>query len=173
MTREELADKRAKLEPRIKPFLLDRIRKQPTPCALLLGPTGVGKTSAMRWLALAVGPRAYEIRASRLGSAPGRHPLGGGDAAEIVRARSARVLCLDDVGTEEERYIGIIQEVIDYRYSEGLATITTSGLRQEELAERLGAAYTRRLVEQHVLHKGKELPLLFVDLFQDRALQRN
>jgi DNA replication protein DnaC len=170
MTREELAAGRAELEPRIKPFLLDRIRRQPTPCAILLGPTGVGKTSAMRWIALAVGPRAYEIRASRLGSAPRRHPLGEGDAPEIVRARSARVLCLDDVGTEEERDIGTLQEVIDHRYIAGLATIVTTGLRQKELSEHLGAAYVRRLLEQHVIHGGRELPLLFVDLFQ--ALQR-
>jgi DNA replication protein DnaC len=173
VTRDELAASRAKLEPRIKPFVLERIRKQPTPCAVLLGPTGVGKTSAMRWLALAVGPLAYEIRASRLGNAPRRHGLGEGDAPEIVRARSARVLCLDDLGTEEERDVGTLQEVIDHRYSEGLATITTTGLKQTELTEHLGAAYVRRLVEQHVVHKGKELPVLVLDLFHDRPSLRS
>lgn len=160
-----LQRERAALErrPGVRP-IVDRLRQTQTPCGLLLGPTGTGKTTAMDWVA--VRWPGYFIHARELASSERRHGLGEGYPPELRRARECRVLYLDDVGSEEQRDLGTLQELLDHRYRHGLAMFATSGLRSDELKAHLGAAYMRRLVDQHVKRDEGEWPVAFVDLFQ-------
>lgn len=162
---EALHGERAALErrPGVRP-IVERLRQAQTPCGLLLGPTGTGKTTAMDWVA--VRWPGYFIHARELASSERRHGLGEGYPPELRRAREARVLYLDDVGSEEQRDLGTLQELLDHRYRNGLAMFATSGLRSDELKAHLGAAYVRRLVDQHVKRDDGEWPVAFVDLFQ-------
>lgn len=169
--REELRAKRAKLERRpIHPRLLQQLRATQTPCALLLGPTGTGKTTAMDWIALRW--RGHFAHAREIASAERRHGLGEGYPQALQRARETPVLYLDDVGAEEPRDLGTLQELIDYRYRHGLAIVATAGFSISDLNERLGKPYVRRLVDQHVRRfDDSEWPVLIVNLFQGQALR--
>jgi hypothetical protein len=162
--RAEIAHERAKLAPRIDRRLLTRIVAGRSPCSLLLGPTGTGKTSAMHWLKPEFGGAILHAR--ELGSCERRHGLGEGYPPEMHTMRSECVLYLDDIGAEEARDLGVIQYAIEYRYARGMATVASTGLGKNELSAHLGAAYVRRLVEQHVPRRsGGEWPVLVVDLF--------
>lgn len=170
---EHLAQARARviaarraLEPRIAPRLLSALRRQDTPCALLLGPTGCGKTSAAHWLRARFG--GVLIRASELGSSERRHALGKGYSPEIEQAHWCRLLIIDDLGTEDPRDISVLQSVIDMRYSSGRALVTTTGLTRAMLSERYDAPMVRRLHDQHVKRPdgGRDWPVLVVDLHE-------
>lgn len=167
----QIASARTALECRLNPRLVVSLNKARSPCALLIGPTGCGKTSGLHWLA--AGLPGYLVHARELGSSERRHGLGVGYPPELIRAREERVLYLDDLGAEEPRDTAALQFVIDYRYARGLATAATSGLSMVELRRHLGAAYVRRLVEQHVPRSsGGEWPVLFVDCFSLRLAER-
>jgi hypothetical protein len=167
---ERIRSERAQLERRMSPRLLARLRADQSPCGLLLGPSGEGKTAAMDWLR--VRWRGHFVHARQLASSERRHGLGEGYPPELGSARGTRVLYLDDVGAEEQRDLGTLQELLDYRYRNGLATFATSGLRSDELKAHLGAPYVRRLVDQHVKRgDDEEWPVLLVDLFQASALR--
>lgn len=155
--------KRAALAPRIEKRILAKLQARHSPCALLLGPTGCGKTSAALWLRVSL-PGEW-AHARDLGACERHHKLGEGTAPAFDRACSSRVLYLDDLGTEDVRDIGVLQHVLERRYASGLATCVTSGLTRPDLTNRYGAATMRRLAEQHVLRAdGTEWGLLFVDL---------
>ncbi|MEY4547638.1 MAG: hypothetical protein RL685_3833 [Pseudomonadota bacterium] len=158
---DRIKREQSELLPRIRhPKLAAELRE--TPCALLLGPTGAGKTSAARWAFARFA--GLWMAARDLGAAERRHPLGEGLPSVIRSALSTTTLYLDDLGTEEPRDLGTIQYVIDQRYASGRAIHATTGLTPEALSQYLGAAYVRRLVEQHVKRRdGSEFPLLFVD----------
>lgn len=171
---------RAALEPRICVRLLNAIQGRPTPCALLLGPSGAGKTSAAHWMLAGLRPLVQSaltgletdnprwlsrgpvehMRARDLASSSRRHGLGDGFAPEVMRARGASVLSIDDIGSEGSE-VAALQDVLDWRYEQGLPTIATSGLTKDQLLAHLGAAYLRRIVDQHVLRKdGAKFPVL-------------
>jgi hypothetical protein len=156
---------RRALEPRVRdPRLLAALRQTDTRCALLLGPTGVGKTSAARWARLRHG--GCWARAVDLGACERRHSLGQGKPALLHHAVDAPVLYLDDLGTEDARDLGVLQDVIDQRYSAHppRATFVTTGLTLDGLRSYLGAPSVRRLLEQHVPRPGGGMwPVLFVD----------
>ena len=87
-------------------------------------------------------------------------------SAYAFSSPSTWLLLLDDLGTEEERDVGVLQELIDHRYSEHVPTIVTSGMARRALSDHLGAPYVRRLMEQKVRRSdGEWHPLLFLDLF--------
>jgi len=161
--RARVERERESLLPRIRhPKLAAAVKLSDTRCALLLGPTGAGKTSAALW-AKARYPGLW-LHARELGAVERKHPLGEGDPPLLREASTAPTLYLDDLGTEDPRDLGVIQHVIDRRYAAGLATYATTGLTRADLANYLGAAYVRRLIEQHVRRKdGTELAVLFVD----------
>lgn len=155
--------KREALAPRIDKRILARLQARHSPCALLLGPTGCGKTSAAHWLRVSL-PGEW-AHARDLGACERHHKLGEGTPAAFDRACSARVLYLDDLGTEDIRDVGVIQHVLERRYASGLATCVTSGLTPPELSDRYGAPTMRRIADQHVLRAdATEWPILFVDL---------
>jgi hypothetical protein len=158
-----VVQQREQLWPRIRDAkLATRIRSVDSPCGLLIGPTGIGKTSAARWIGVRY--PGFWASAHELGAAERHHELGGGWAPLIRSAVDARHLYLDDLGTEESRDLSSLQYVIDQRYAAGRATFATTGLTRDDLATHLGAAYVRRLVEQHVKRRdGTEHAVLFVD----------
>jgi hypothetical protein len=132
-----------------------------TLCALFLGPTGCGKTSAAEWIM--VGRRCHLVRSRDLASASRRHGLGDGYPPEVERAREPRLVVIDDVGSEGPD-VTTLQDVLDHRYGLGYPTIVTTGLTVTELRAHLGAAYYRRIVDQHVLKSdGTEFRVLIVD----------
>lgn len=156
---------RQRLARRVDPIILARLEASPSPCGLFLGKTGTGKTSALRWLAAEW--RGYFVTSRELASSERRCGLGEGHSPEISRARDARVLYLDDIGAEDPRDLGTLQELLDYRYARSLPMVGTTGLTGAELQVHLGKAYVRRLVDQHVPRRdGSEWPVLLVDLFE-------
>lgn len=142
---------------------------------LICGPTGVGKTTAlvavtrrliadnvehpdpnrplagvdMRWV------RAADLPIARLG-----HGLGHGEAELVERARDCQILCLDDLGWESRRAGAddVIGEVIAFRYDTGRVTWVTTGLRPEQVVEKYGEAFTRKICEAGA-RAGKVLDL--------------
>lgn len=165
---ERKAERKAAIEElsgRLDPKLLRAVRGNPTRCAVLLGPTGCGKTTAARLLDL-LAPRfagfngTYWIRAADLATAERRHGLGMGWPPELERAREAQALVIDDVGNERET--SSLMDVLDHRYANGLPTIVTSGFTKKELSAHIGAAAVRRIVEQHV----EGMSVLMVDCYE-------
>jgi DNA replication protein DnaC len=154
---------RLAFEPRIDRRLLNAVKAHQTPCALFLGPTGCGKTSAALWV---VAAHPYHLVRSRdLASAARRHGLGEGYPPEVEEARARGLLILDDVGAEGSD-VATLQDILDHRYSRCYPTIVTTGLTDLALQSHLGAAHYRRILEQHVPRtdgSGTELPVLIVD----------
>jgi DNA replication protein DnaC len=138
--------------------------------AALLGPSGLGKTTALaamahRLIDVAVAntlgtPGALESRellnARRMAWLTGQklvtarrfHPLGEGEAPLVAGAMAASLLLLDELGAESREPDPIVFEVIDTRYATGLPTIVTSGLPSEQFIARYGDALWRRLTER-------------------------
>lgn len=163
LRKRRIVEERAKLSPRLRHAeLAAHLRRLDTRCALLLGPSGVGKTGCALWAAAR--HRGSWVHARDLGACERRHPLGEGTPALLRTALTTRVLYVDDLGTEDSRDLGVLQYVIDQRYAAGLAMFVTCGLDREGLSTYLGAPYVRRLVEQHVTRAdGSEWPVLFFD----------
>ena len=166
--RASVDQERAAIWPRIRNArLTTQLRAKDTPCGLILGPTGVGKTSAALWVQVRY-PGLW-VSARDLGAAERRHPLGEDLPPLVKSAISERTLYLDDLGTEDNRDIGLVQYVIDQRYARCLPLFVTSGLTRSELISHLGDPYVRRLVEQYAKRpNGEALPVLFVDCHETR-----
>lgn len=126
---------------------------------LLLGPTGSGKSTASAiafHVQLSIGVReggeAWEMAqrmawfgAGDLAEARKEHPLGRGEAPEIVTASRARLLVLDDAGWDRDPLA--VTTVLAARYEAQLPTIITSGMTEDELRKHYGAAIMRRATE--------------------------
>lgn len=131
--------------------------------ALLLGPSGAGKTLATVALIhrLAAGAKQDEptvrpdwvdsidwttgcglIRARR------EHPLDQGEARDIHLARWASLLVIDELGPEPQE--SLLMDVIDDRYAARRPTICTSGLTRADFVARYGDALLRRLTDRGV-----------------------
>lgn len=127
--------------------------------AVLLGPTGCGKTTAAGLLALRCAPsELHWCYATDLAMADRYHKLGAGEPEAIQTARKAKALVLDDIGVESS---SALWTILNHRYHEGLPTIATSGLTRDELTSAIGAAAVRRLRDQHAGHE-----VLIVDLHE-------
>lgn len=150
---------------RIEPKLLRALKAYQTPCALFLGPTGCGKTSAAAWIIAA--HACYVVRSRDLATASRRHGLGDGYPPEVERARERGLCVIDDVGAEGSD-VAPLQDILDHRYWRGYPTIVTTGLTDMGLRGHLGAAHYRRIVDQHVLRNdGSEFPVLIVDCHEE------
>lgn len=126
---------------------------------LFVGPTGVGKSSAAALVfrrALGTGWRdggmawdfAQGLRwfsAAALSQARREHPLGHGEAPELVRAEYATLLVIDDAGWDRDPLA--VSDVLAARYERQKPTIITSGQTVEELERHYGAAVLRRFTE--------------------------
>jgi DNA replication protein DnaC len=130
-----------------------------TKSLLVLGPTGSGKTTTIE---VTVHERYERFCAEVAADGPQRmmdfayvtgHQLSGcrrrakiGSEAPLVeRACAAALLYLDEIGFEppgEELFA-----VVDHRYAAGLPMVTCSGATKQQLVEKYGGAFVRRLVE--------------------------
>lgn len=90
-------------------------------------------------------------RATDLAAARSNHPLGQGEAPAVTEAMDARaLLVIDDLGQEPElrpTAPNILFEILDVRYSAGSPTLITTGLSPEELTNRYGGAFIRRVLQ--------------------------
>lgn len=143
--------------------------------ALLLGPSGAGKTSAaaraLRRLEADAVAKILEDGASVYGMPPSAaeeslsalsstlwtkafelvEALGvyGNElnAPLIVKAKEASILVVDELGPEPAKHIGVIFDIIDRRYERGAPTVGTSGLTKAAFLSRYGDAFFRRLTD--------------------------
>lgn len=114
--------------------------------AILLGPTGTGKTLAAAWLADAVARNESAtwvkwIRADELS----RILSDRGGSENIAILKRARLLVIDELGYE--RFPELFLEVLGDRHDNSRPTIVTSGLSIGKIAERYSDATVRRIVE--------------------------
>ena len=133
------------------------------PNVVLLGRTGVGKSTAAallfrRLLSLGVsnGERDWEraqsmrwFRTAQLAEAQRGHPLGRGEAPDLLTAKSGSLLFLDDVGWEKNS--NIVESILSARYEDELPTVLTSGLNRDQLTTRYGDAVARRMAKVGVV----------------------
>lgn len=126
---------------------------------VLLGATKIGKTTAAGWLfrrlvfeGVKHGGSAWDFArrlawfdAEELSRSRREHPLGKGDAREIVEASTASLLFLDDAGWDRDPEA--VSVVLNARYKAELPTLVTSGKTTDELTAHYGAAVVRRMLE--------------------------
>ncbi len=126
---------------------------------VFLGLTRIGKSTVAAWLfrrllhegwtrggsdwELAQRLRWYSAEALCL--ARREHPLGHGEAPEIINAVGASLLVIDDAGWDRDP--AAVSSVIASRYEKGIPTLVTSGRTLEDLQKHYGAAVVRRITE--------------------------
>ncbi|MEO8875208.1 MAG: hypothetical protein ABI461_06465 [Polyangiaceae bacterium] len=163
----------ARLDHRLLPsrVKLDRLPPQPPSArrVVFFGDAGVGKTSLavalLRALAetaiartsfdrdedvRAIVRRFHFASAHRLGTA-GVAVHGDPDAIRI--AMRARVLLLDDLGSERSIPSNPIPDIIAERHAEDRVTWITTGLTAKEIVDRYGGGVARRILEGAQLTK--------------------
>lgn len=139
------------LSTRLPVGMAAKIAGRVTLSAVLMGPTGCGKTTAAALLVLrSAPPGLHWCYATDLAMADRYHKLGDGEPPAIERARSATALVIDDIGAESS---AALWTILNHRYHEGLPTIATTGLTRDELTAAIGAAAVRRLRDQHAGHE--------------------
>ncbi len=123
---------------------------------VLRGSAGTGKTSlavAMlrAWARVyTVGDAAF-VAAPKLAMARIQHSAGDGEPALVELAMRARLLVLDDLGSERDHRTSAVPDVIFERHAEGRATWITTGLTDEQLEARYGEGIARRVLERAVV----------------------
>lgn len=148
--------------------LWTEVAQEPNPASkwfVLLGATGLGKSSALGVAlkraasqghldpnATRNGYAAKWVQARDVGRAVREHPLGQGRAPILHQALFADLLIFDDLGLEGDH--GEILDVLEERYQRGRVTWTTSGLSTQQLSDRYGAAFYRRLTGGGVEGRG-------------------
>ncbi len=123
----------------------------------MLGGTGIGKTVACAWAIAKLGSGAC-VKAEELG----RTLLGfKRDQAAVDRILKARLLVIDDLGTEEMRgFATALYECVDHRLSQGWAlTAITSNLEQTAFEAKYESRTVARLRHRGYLGeiKGRDL----------------
>lgn len=150
------------LLPHVEGVIARELRESSTIAAVLIGPTGCGKTTGAAILVrLALSayvdsggqrfPQAVDLvwtTAIEIAMAERRFPLGDGVPPIVTRASTCGLLVLDDLGLEALE--GAVFPILAARYDRCKPTIVTSGLTKAGLTKHLGAAGVRRLNEQHV-----------------------
>lgn len=71
-------------------------------------------------------------------------------ADELDRMKSASLLIIDELGTEQTTAysVGALLELLDYRFSENLATVITTGLDEKDISVRYNPELVLRLYRQ-------------------------
>jgi DNA replication protein DnaC len=119
---------------------------------LIAGHTGAGKTT----LGTALFRREAEARRSglwvavnRLVTETVRETKLGNEGDLYAYAKRARVVLLDDLGTEEQTDAAraIIEDILAERHRRHLVTIVTTGLKRDAIVKRYGTGIDRRLTE--------------------------
>ena len=119
---------------------------------LIAGPSGSGKTSLAcallrAWGARNPGRQGIFASARSLGVARAQHALGAGEAPEVVRACSADLLVLDDLGSERDTPTNAVPDVIFTRAEAGRPMWVTTWMTPQAIAQRYGDGVARRLYE--------------------------
>lgn len=124
--------------------------------SVLIGPSGIGKTTAAVHLAGRIIAEAYrqDTREARFLAESTRfvtsYDLARAwqreHATKLERWRLARILIVDDLGWEDS-HRSMLPEVIHDRYRRQYVTIATSGMTAPQLVEHYGFALTRRIAE--------------------------
>jgi hypothetical protein len=117
---------------------------------VLEGPSGSGKTSlACAMLRAWAAKRAQVARiilATDLATARNRERLGR-EAPTVLDSFEARLLVLDDLGTEKDAPNSALVEVIFHRHAHAKPTWITTWLSHEQRVNRYGEGFARRLVD--------------------------
>ena len=130
------------------------------PVVTITGQSGSGKTSLAAAMfgdvidraitgeavAEALAATAMWTSAVSLARARREHPLGQGDAPLVVRARTASLLVIDDVGMERD--YDCVGGVLYERHADGLATIATTGFDLAEIGAKYGDGIARRMLQK-------------------------
>jgi hypothetical protein len=119
---------------------------------LVVGPSGSGKTSLVCALLRAwdaAHPRRLGVfmPAWKLGIARAHHGLGQGEAPDVERAMTTRLLVVDDLGSDRNIATNAVSDVIFARALAGLPTWVTTWMTAAEVAQRYGDGIARRLYE--------------------------
>jgi hypothetical protein len=138
------------------PELIARaLANPPSTDMVLFGDTAMGKTSLVvgmldAWVQQDPEARkgARFVEAYGLAGARARHPLGQGEAPEVIAAMDATLLVIDDLGSEIDDRRNVLADVIFHRHNEELPTWVTTGFTAEQLMARYGSAVVRRMLEQ-------------------------
>jgi DNA replication protein DnaC len=144
----------AELRERVKPYDAVTIAGKASADAKLIvltGPTaGVGKTSLgcalLRRLAKREGAAGHYADAIDLAYARRLHPLGKGEAPEVLAAMKAGVLFLDELGAEQGMD-QTVEQIVRHRHNAELPTIFGTSASPEALATRYGDGVARRIFE--------------------------
>jgi hypothetical protein len=130
-----------------------------SPCLLMCGPTGIGKSTAAALAVIRLMAKGREadcrkwckVRwygANELMKSAREWPLGKGECPDLRVASSCDLLVLDDLGNEVE-WQSTIFDLLQRRYELGATNIVTSGLNAQQLVARYGEAILRRLVQRN------------------------
>ena len=116
-------------------------------CLILAGPTGTGKTYAASAALRAFGRGHFWPWPAAAGAL--LDPARRGEA--LTQMKTTGLLVLDDLGAEFQKEGGLVQafldEIIDHRYGNELATAITSNLTADDLKTHLSARIVDRLRE--------------------------
>jgi DNA replication protein DnaC len=135
-----------------EPAITEGLAALSSPGLLLVGPSGCGKTSLAcallrEWEVRHPRRRAVFVPAWKLGVARAQHGLGRGEAPDVDRAMEARLLLLDDVGSERNTATNAVPDVIFARAVDGRPTWVTTWMTAEAVTQRYGDGIARRLFE--------------------------
>jgi len=142
---------------------------------IMLGPTGCGKSTAAGLIVRRLLDEAcraggwdwqracstWWYSATALELARRHHPIGRGEAPEVTRACTGKLLVLDDLGWSPND-VQVVAYVLHERMERQLSTIVTSSLTKADLTARYGDAVIRRLLES-----GRRLPKVVECFEQD------
>lgn len=93
------------------------------------------------------------VTAHRLGVARIQNKAGSGEPPEVEEAMTCGWLLVDDVGSERDTANNAIPDVVFERYDRDLTTWITTGLTSEQIANRYGDGFLRRIVDRSTVVK--------------------
>jgi len=154
-----------KVNPDTKP-MIDALRMLSNPdppfrLLLIYGTVGNGKTHGCNALAYALIQKQVAIKAwtvadlfANLRASIGTNTL----EQELTTLKNHKVLILDDWAKEYASgwEIARMEEVIDYRYRQGLATVLTTNRPLAELPDRIVSRFSERGIGKRVENKAKD-----------------
>jgi len=130
--------------------LVRRACTSDTDRVVLVGPSGVGKTSLAAAAAIELSYQrshvgAY-VRAGSLALARAHSALGA-EALLVQQVLAADLLVVDDLGLDPQGHHSAVADVLYQRYDECKTTIVTTSLTDAETSGRYGTGVARRLFE--------------------------
>lgn len=114
------------------------------PRVFLAGAAASGKTSLAVACLREHMPRCLFVRAERLAKAPIEHKAGEGEPPIVRQAKAARVLLLDDLGSDYVTATSAVRDVVFDRFDRAMPTWITSGLSREQVVATYGTGFARR-----------------------------